>query len=42
MPGFTDNLTPGTDYTFEVIAIDRQGIRSEAATIMLRTNEAVN
>ena len=39
---FTDNLTPGTDYTFEVIAIDRQGIRSEAATIMLRTNEAVN
>ena len=39
---FTASLDPGTDYTFEVIAIDQQGLRSEAATIMLRTNDVVN
>lgn len=35
---FTDNLSPGTDYSFEVIAIDQQGGRSSPASIMLRTN----
>jgi len=35
---FTDNLSPGIDYSFEVIAIDQQGQRSSPASIMLRTN----
>ena len=35
---FTDGLLPGTDYTFEVVAIDLQGGRSEPAQVMLRTN----
>jgi len=30
---FTASLDPGTDYTFEVIAIDQQGLRSEAMPI---------
>lgn len=35
---FTEDLSPDTGYTFEVIAIDQQGGRSSPASITLRTN----
>ena len=35
---FTNDLEAGIDYSFEVIAIDQEGMRSDPASIMLRTD----
>ena len=39
---FTRDLAAGTDYAFEVIAIDRQGRRSDTSSVTVRTEREIS